>query len=68
MSKTNTKTNTKKTASKTDVKVEKQVHDKQIMTAAIDFTTLKRMYPKRFLAEILATEGYVEDGNKYKKL
>ena len=47
---------------------EKQVEQKQVLTSSIDYMTLKRMYPKRFLNEILQTEGYVKDGIKYKKI
>ena len=47
--------------------VDKQIENRQIMTSAIDLSTLKRMYPKRFLDDILQNEGYVKEGNKYKK-
>ena len=47
---------------------EKQVEQKQVLTNSIDYMTLKRMFPKRFLNEILQTEGYVKDGIKYKKI
>ena len=62
-----------KPAPKAEVKelrktIEKQVEQKQVLTSSIDYMTLKRMYPKRFLNEILETEGYVKDGIKYKKI
>ena len=65
--------NTKKTVTKVTPKqevrkeVEKKIEQKQIISGAVDFATLKRMYPKRFIAEIVETEGYTQQGNKYIK-
>jgi len=58
------------TDSQTDIRntVEKQFEDKQIMSAGINYLTLKRMYPHRLLSEILNTEGYVADGSNYRKI
>jgi hypothetical protein len=41
-------------------KVSDAVENKAVMNNAIDLLTLKRMYPKRFLSDILKEEGYTQ--------
>lgn len=49
-------------------KANSQINKGAITSEAIDGFTLKRMYPERFLAEIVDTEGYIEvSRNKWKK-
>ena len=71
-----TKNTKKKATPKQEVNIEKQevrkiveaqIEQKTITSSAVDFATLKRMYPKRFLSEIVKTEGYIQQGNKYIK-
>lgn len=45
-----------------------QINKGTIISEAIDTLTLKRMHPKRHLAEIVETEGYIEvSRNKWEK-
>lgn len=52
---------------KTRSKVEENMFKEAVTSNAIDLITLKRMYPKRFLADIMKEEGYMKAGNKYVK-
>lgn len=52
---------------KTRSKVEENMFKEAVTSNAVDLITLKRMYPKRFLADIMKEEGYMKAGNKYVK-
>jgi len=58
-------------AKKTNVtrkKADEQIQQGAVLNSSVDLLTLKRMYPKRFLADILDKEGYEQVAyGKFKK-
>lgn len=45
---------------KTRKKADDNIRQGAIINNSVDLATLKRIYPKRFLADIVEKEGYVE--------
>lgn len=57
-----------KKSNQTRQKAEENIIQGAVASNVVDLLTLKRMYPKRFIADIVREEGYEEVSyNKYRK-